>query len=181
MIVLLMAAAPPPPHRQFCNSPPSPSPRRQVACPRLGINLRVATPAGYEPDEEVIAASDLIAYEEGTQPVYMTHSPTDAVEGAHVVVTDTWVSMGQEEENAQRLKAFEGYQVTHDMCRNAQPDWCFLHCLPRKPYEVDDAVFYDETRSAVFDAAENRLWTVMSVMLHLLRDDAGFDNDFYSH
>lgn len=71
--------------------------------------------------------------------------------------------MGQEAEKAERLKAFEGYQVTEELCKagGANPDWIFLHCLPRKPDEVDDEVFYGK-RSLVFNEADNRKWTIMA-------------------
>jgi len=104
--------------------------------------------------------------------MFRTADPIEAVDGADVIVTDTWISMGQEEEYERRLKDFAGYQVSMDMASKggASPDWKFLHCLPRYPYEVDDEVFTDANRSLVWEAAENRMWTVMSVMLHLLRD-----------
>ena len=72
--------------------------------------------------------------------------------------------MGQEEEKAARLKAFEGYQITNEMvdAADAKPDWIFMHCLPRKQEEVDDEVFYGP-RSIVFPEAENRKWTIMAV------------------
>ncbi|KAI5114955.1 hypothetical protein M0805_001237, partial [Coniferiporia weirii] len=81
-----------------------------------------------------------------------------------VVITDTWISMGQESEYAERIEAFRGYQVTEKLCREggANPDWKFLHCLPRKPHEVDDEVFYGP-RSLVFKEGDNRRWTTMSV------------------
>lgn len=73
--------------------------------------------------------------------------------------------MGQEEETAKRLAAFEGYQITNEMVdgAGAKPDWKFMHCLPRHKEEVDDAVFYGE-RSLVFPEAENRKWTIMAVL-----------------
>jgi ornithine carbamoyltransferase len=75
---------------------------------------------------------------------------------------------------AARKAAFRGFQVTHELARRggAREDWCFLHCLPRKPEEVDDAVFYDEKRSLVFAEAENRKWTVMASCLALLEGGA---------
>ncbi|XP_006824377.1 ornithine transcarbamylase, mitochondrial-like [Saccoglossus kowalevskii] len=99
----------------------------------------------------------------------MTHDPMDALDLADIIVTDTWISMGQEEEKAERLKAFAGYQITKRMASVANKDWCFLHCLPRKQEEVDDEVFYSN-RSLVWQEAENRKWTVMAVMLSLLQD-----------
>ncbi|EDL97618.1 ornithine transcarbamylase, isoform CRA_b [Rattus norvegicus] len=83
--------------------------------------------------------------------------------------TDTWISMGQEDEKKKRLQAFQGYQVTMKTAKVAASDWTFLHCLPRKPEEVDDEVFYSP-RSLVFPEAENRKWTIMAVMVSLLTD-----------
>jgi ornithine carbamoyltransferase len=139
-----------------------------VALPKLGIDLSVATPTGYEPMEDVVDICQLEAETNNTKLV-MTTDPVEAVQNCDVVVTDTWVSMGQEEEAARRLKDFEGYQVTHQMMNEANNDWKFLHCLPRKPYEVNDEVFYDGDRSLVWDEAENRMWTVMSVFMMQLR------------
>jgi ornithine carbamoyltransferase len=77
--------------------------------------------------------------------------------------------MGQEEEKKKRLAEFEGYQVTNDLANRggAKPDWIFMHCLPRKPEEVDDEVFYSE-RSLVFPEAENRKWTILAIVDALL-------------
>lgn len=81
-----------------------------------------------------------------------------------MVVTDTWISMGQEDEKAARIAAFAGYQLTNELINGsgAKPDWKFLHCLPRKQEEVNDEVFYGD-RSLVFPEAENRKWTIMAV------------------
>jgi ornithine carbamoyltransferase len=136
------------------------------ACPKLGINLRIATPNGYKPNEDITAYALQEATKSGTS-VFLTTDPVEAVTGAHVIVTDTWVSMGQESEKAERLQAFAGYQVTFDLAKNADPEWKFMHCLPRKQEEVDDAVFYSD-RSIVWDEAENRMYTVMAVALELL-------------
>jgi ornithine carbamoyltransferase len=99
--------------------------------------------------------------------LFITSDPLEAVKGANVIVTDTWISMGQDDEKDKRLLEFKGYQVTMDMGKHAADDWVFMHCLPRKPYEVDDEVFYSD-KSIVFDEAENRMYTVMAVALELL-------------
>ena len=93
-----------------------------------------------------------------------TTRPMEVVPGADVVVTDTWISMGQEEDAATKLKAFDGYQVDAKMMAAAAPGAVFLHCLPRHPEEVSDEVFYSP-QSLVFQEAENRMWTVMAVVL----------------
>ncbi|OCT91701.1 hypothetical protein XELAEV_18014763mg [Xenopus laevis] len=139
-----------------------------MSAAKFGMNLRIATPKGYEPDSAVISAAKQFSKEFGTK-LFMTNEPLEAATGANVLVTDTWVSMGQEEEKKKRLKDFNGYQITMQTGKVASPDWTFLHCLPRKPEEVDDAVFYSP-KSLVFPEAENRKWTVMAVMVALLTD-----------
>ena len=132
-----------------------------VGCPLVGISLRIATPKGYEPLEEVVEICQKRAKEHGTT-VHFTTDPMEAVQGANIIVTDTWISMGQESEKKERLATFAGYQVTRELTEKgkASPDWVFMHCLPRKAEEVDDEVFYSD-RSLVWDEAENRKWTVM--------------------
>ncbi|KAI0045043.1 ornithine carbamoyltransferase 1 [Auriscalpium vulgare] len=133
-----------------------------VTYPRLGHSLRVATPpqSAYQAPEAVWNRVVELQCDKG---IWWGTDPREAVKGADVVVTDTWISMGQEAEKEQRLKDFQGYQVTEALCREggANPDWKFLHCLPRKAHEVDDDVFYGG-RSLVFPEAENRKWTIMA-------------------
>jgi len=129
---------------------------------KMGMNVQIATPTGYEPDAEILAKTKTLA-EENSVSVMTTTVAEDAVKGADVVVTDTWVSMGQEEEYAKRMKEFDGYQVNSDLMGKANDGAVFLHCLPRHPEEVSDEVFYSDA-SLVFPEAENRMWTVMAVM-----------------
>ncbi|GAA6032675.1 hypothetical protein JCM8097_004874 [Rhodosporidiobolus ruineniae] len=136
-----------------------------VVYPRLGVNLQIATPKGYDLDQEVLDRANAgIKAEGGKGKIIHTHSPEEAVKGAHVVTTDTWISMGQEEESARRLKDFAGYQVTEDLLARggADKDALFMHCLPRHKEEVDDEVFYGK-KSVVFQEAENRKWTILAV------------------
>lgn len=95
-----------------------------------------------------------------------THNPLEAVHGADILVTDTWVSMGQEHEKAARLAAFQGFQITNELAERggAKEGWRFMHCLPRKKEEVSDEVFYDQARSLVWREAENRLWAALTVL-----------------
>lgn len=137
-----------------------------VAAAKVGMHLRIATPEGYRPDGDIIDLAKAEAEKAGTTFV-LTTNPEEAVQGANVIVTDTWISMGQDEEYNARVKAFEGYQVTMDLASNAAENWRFMHCLPRKPHEVDDEVFYSD-RSIVWSEAENRMYTVMAVALKLL-------------
>ncbi|KAF8063515.1 ornithine carbamoyltransferase 1 [Lyophyllum atratum] len=131
-----------------------------VTYPRLGHKLRIASPEQYRPPVEVWDRVKELGCDEG---IWWGTDPKEAVKGADVIVTDTWISMGQEAEKEERLRAFHGYQVTEELCREggANPGWQFLHCLPRKSHEVDDEVFYGP-RSLVFPEADNRKWTIMA-------------------
>lgn len=133
-----------------------------IAALRLGISVAVATPAGIELDLRIVEGARDI----GTKAqLTTTHDPLEAVKDADILVTDTWISMGQEEETAAKLQQFAGFQITHDMARagGASPDWRFMHCLPRHKEEVDDAVFYSD-RLVVFEEAEMRLYAAMAVL-----------------
>ncbi|KAB0372301.1 hypothetical protein FD755_016093 [Muntiacus reevesi] len=131
-----------------------------MSAAKFGMHLQVATPKGYEPDPSITKLAEQYAKENGTK-LSLTNDPLEAACGGNVLITDTWISMGQEEEKKKRLQAFQGYQVTMKTAKVAAPDWTFLHCLPRKPEEVDDEVFYSP-RSLVFPEAENRKWTIMT-------------------
>jgi ornithine carbamoyltransferase len=114
-----------------------------VTFPRLGHKMRIATPA--DPKYRAPAAVWDRVVELGCDKndgIWWGEDPKDAVRGADVVITDTWISMGQEAEAEQRLKDFQGYQITEELCRSggANPNWQFMHCLPRKKHEVDDEV-----------------------------------------
>ncbi|KAI0776850.1 mitochondrial ornithine carbamoyltransferase [Trametes elegans] len=134
-----------------------------VTYPRLGHQLRVASPddAKYRAPK---AVWDRVVELGCDKSIHWTADPREAVHGADLVVTDTWISMGQEAEKEQRLKDFQGYQVTEQLCREggANPKWKFMHCLPRKQDEVDDEVFYGP-RSLVFAESDNRKWTIMAM------------------
>ncbi|KAB8621897.1 hypothetical protein FH972_026008 [Carpinus fangiana] len=131
-----------------------------IGAMKLGVEVAVATPKGYEipGDMRTVIQS---AGQGGK--LFETNVPEEAVKNADVIVTDTWVSMGQEEETAKRLKAFEGFQVTTQMAQRggAKEGWRFMHCLPRHPEEVEDAVFYSP-KSLVFQEAENRKWAAIA-------------------
>ena len=137
-----------------------------IGAAKLGIRMAVASPDGYEIPQKIreeirgVAEQSKSGFE-----LSETTVPEDAVRDANIIVTDTWVSMGQEGEKAERLNAFEGYQITEELGRRggAKEDWKFMHCLPRHPEEVSDEVFYGE-RSLVFPEAENRLWSAVSVL-----------------
>lgn len=133
---------------------------------KLGVDIAVATPPGYEIPT---AMRELIHHAAATAPhagrLIETTVPEEACKNADILVTDTWVSMGQEEESAKRIKAFSGFQITSDLAARgrAKESWSFMHCLPRHPEEVSDEVFYGP-RSVVFQEAENRLWSAISAL-----------------
>jgi len=129
---------------------------------KMGMNVHVATPTGYEPDAIIMEKSKVLAEEAGVN-LKTTTVADEAVKGADVVVTDTWVSMGQEDEYDKRVKEFDGYQVNTELMGKANDGAVFLHCLPRHIEEVTDEVIYSDA-SLVFPEAENRMWTVMAVM-----------------
>lgn len=129
---------------------------------KMGMNVQIATPTGYEPDADIMAKSRILAEENGVS-LTTTTVADEAVNGADVVVTDTWVSMGQEDEYDKRVKEFDGYQVNTELMGKANDGAVFLHCLPRHIEEVTDEVMYSDA-SLVFPEAENRMWTVMAVM-----------------
>jgi len=130
---------------------------------KLGMNIRIATPLGYECDPTILRKAQQLANDHETKEIFLTNVADEAVEGSDVIATDTWVSMGQEEEYAKRMKDFAGYQVNKSLMKKADPNAVFLHCLPRHQEEVTDDVFYSDA-SLVFPEAENRMWTVMAVM-----------------
>lgn len=138
-----------------------------LACATAGMHVRVASPAGYAPGDAVVAAGERHAAGTGGS-VSLTTDPGEAVADADVVVTDTWVSMGKEDEKAQRVAIFGGYQVTPELMRLAQPDAIFLHCLPAdRGYEVAAEVI-DGPQSVIWDEAENRLHAQKALLVWLL-------------
>mmetsp|Transcript_9603 Transcript_9603/g.10331 ORF Transcript_9603/g.10331 Transcript_9603/m.10331 type:complete len:345 (+) Transcript_9603:89-1123(+) len=133
---------------------------------KVGMNVNIATPKDYRPDPDVLEEAFQIAKASNLK-VNVTDDPKVAIKGANVVVTDTWISMGQEAEAKKRKLDFTGYQIDTSLMKLASSDAVFLHCLPRKQEEVTDEVFYSK-QSLVFPEAENRMWTVMAVTLRLL-------------
>jgi len=132
----------------------------------LGFELRVATPKGYECDQEVVSEALEIAKNSGAK-ISFTNNPKEAVEDANVVTTDTWVSMGQEDEKEERLKAFNGYIVDEELMNLAQDGAIFLHCLPAyRDYEVSEETF-EKHADEVFLEAENRLHAQKGIMVWL--------------
>lgn len=138
-----------------------------LACVTAGMHVRVGAPAGFAPAAAVVADAERIALATGGS-VLITTDAAEAVAGADVVVTDTWVSMGKEDEKADRVEAFRDYAVTQELFDQAASDAIFLHCLPAyRGYEVEASVI-DGPRSVVWDEAENRLHAQKALMVWLL-------------
>jgi ornithine carbamoyltransferase len=132
------------------------------AAATMGFELRLACPKGYRPNEAILEAA------RAKTQVHVTDDPEEAVEGAHVVNTDVWASMGQEGESEARARAFKGYIVDENLMQLADDEAIFLHCLPaHRGEEVTEEVF-EGPRSRVFDQAENRLHVQKALLVKLL-------------
>jgi ornithine carbamoyltransferase len=129
---------------------------------RLGMHVAVATPKGYEPKAQVTAAAGRLGR------ITITNDPLEAVDGAHVVYTDVWASMGHENEKDTRLQSFPPYRVDEALMSKARPDAIFMHCLPAKRGEETTDAVMECAQSAVFDQAENRLHAQKGLLLTLL-------------
>lgn len=125
------------------------------------FELQIACPKGYEPMQELLDAN--------ADRIHLTRSPKDAVSGANLVVTDTWASMGREQEKNARIEAFSGYEVNMELMSHAASDALFMHCLPAyRGMEVSDGVMENPEYSVVFDEAENRLHAQKALIEFLL-------------
>ena len=133
----------------------------------LGFELRLACPTGYEPNPEILQRNGKKAR------ITVTTDPREAARGAHVINTDVWASMGQEEEQEKRARAFQGYMVDDSLMKTADPGAIFLHCLPaHRGEEVAESVI-EGKQSRVWDEAENRLHVQKAVMAVLMGAAAG--------
>ncbi|CDN42451.1 MULTISPECIES: ornithine carbamoyltransferase [Paenibacillus] len=134
---------------------------------KLGLHMSVATPEGYEPDAAIVKQTQAVASGTGSV-IHVCRDPREAIEGADIVYTDVWASMGQEAEQAERERAFAGYQVNEDLTKHAKADYLFMHCLPaHRGEEVSEGVI-DGKHSIVFDEAENRLHAQKAIMAALM-------------
>jgi ornithine carbamoyltransferase len=134
-----------------------------IGCVKMGIDIAVASPKGYGiPDAMKQVITSAAAGVQSPGKLSETSVPEEAIKNADILVTDTWISMGQEAEKQKRLADFAGYQITNELAKRggAKEGWKFMHCLPRHPEEVADEVFYSP-RSLVFPEAENRLWAAV--------------------
>jgi ornithine carbamoyltransferase len=131
---------------------------------RFGFELVICTPKGYQPDCDVLNV--------GKKQCIMTHDPKQAIEGADLVVTDVWASMGQEQEQEARKRDFAGYMVDAELMRLADSDALFMHCLPAHRGEEVSAEVIDSPQSVVWDEAANRLHAQKALLEYLLVQDA---------
>ncbi|MFM6982310.1 MAG: ornithine carbamoyltransferase [Microbacteriaceae bacterium] len=140
-----------------------------LACATAGMNIRLATPSVYQPAASVVSKAHEIAAQTGGT-VWVGDDVTHAATGADIVVTDTWISMGKEDEKAERLRNFSGYRVSPALMALADPAALFLHCLPAyRGYEVDAEVI-DGPQSVIWDEAENRLHAQKALMHFVLTE-----------
>ncbi len=138
-----------------------------LGCASAGIDVTISAPDGFAPDSRFVDAARVRAKETGAE-VSLISDPVLAVAGVDVVVTDTWVSMGQEDDGLDRVAPFRPYQINAELLRHAAPDAIVLHCLPaHRGEEITDEVI-DGPQSAVFDEAENRLHAQKALLAWLL-------------
>ena len=134
-----------------------------------GMHIAVATPRGYESDPVCVSQAQDIAATTGAK-IETIHDPDEAIKDADVVYTDTWISMGQEDEKKERMAVFSGFTIDRTMMSQAKKDAIFLHCLPAyRGYEMTAEVF-EGPHSVVFDQAENRLHAQKAILVKLMQD-----------
>jgi len=137
-----------------------------LGCAKVGMHMDVATPKGYEVDSKILEKAINFGKETGAK-ITTSNSPTKSIKNAHVIYADVWVSMGQEEENEQRLADFKEYQINSELTKQADKDYIFMHCLPaHRGQEVTKDVI-DGKHSIVFDQAENRLHTQKAILIFI--------------
>jgi len=139
-----------------------------IACSKVGINIRIATPRGYEPSEDVVKRAIEYSKESGSK-IIILNDPVKAVKGADVVYTDVFVSMGRESEKERRLRDFSGWQVNKELIKYAKEDYVFMHCLPaHRGEEVTSEVIDDKKHSVVWTQAKNKLYVAATLLLRYL-------------
>jgi ornithine carbamoyltransferase len=138
------------------------------AAVKVGIDVKVATPKGYEPRKEVIYTAKLFTKESGSS-FEVSNDPVRAAKNADILYTDVWVSMGQEREYKKRVKDFRSFQLNDGILKLANKDCVVMHCLPaHRGQEITDSVI-DSKSSIVYDQAENRMHTQKAILLKLLK------------
>ncbi|MED3717547.1 ornithine carbamoyltransferase [Geobacillus thermodenitrificans] len=138
-----------------------------AAAAKVGMDVAIACPPGYEPKAAYVEAARQIGEKTGAT-VTVTHDPLEAVAGADAIYTDVWTSMGQESESDERLQVFQPYQVNEALVKAAKPDYIFLHCLPAHRGEEVTAGVMDGPNSMVFEQAGNRLHAQKAILVSVL-------------
>lgn len=134
---------------------------------KVGLNIKIATPKGYEVSKKAVDMAKKCAAESGAGIEFM-HEPETAAKGADIIYTDVWVSMGQEDESEKRMKDFNGFQINDHMMKLANKNCLLMHCLPaHRGDEITDSVI-DSKNSVVYDQAENRMHIQKAILLKLL-------------
>ena len=138
------------------------------AAAKVGLNIKIAAPKGYEPAKEMVKIAKKFAEESGAA-VEILNDPKSAAKGADVIYTDVWVSMGQEKNSKARLKAFKNFQINDGLMKLTKKDCLIMHCLPaHRGQEITDSVI-DSEDSIVYDQAENRMHLQKAILLKLLK------------
>jgi len=137
------------------------------ACSKVGMDIVVASPKGYEPNSDIVAECKQFAAEAGSI-VEVTNDPQEAVKNADIIYGDVWTSMGQEQENAKRLQDFTGFQVNSELVKDAKEDYIYMHCLPAHRGEEVSADVIDGPHSVVFHQAGNRLHGQKAILVDLM-------------
>ncbi|MFA6079310.1 MAG: ornithine carbamoyltransferase [Candidatus Omnitrophota bacterium] len=139
-----------------------------IASARVGLDMKIATPRGYEPAKDVAAAAKAFSRKSGSL-LEFTNDPKKAAKGADVIYTDVWVSMGKEKETRKREKVFKNFQINDKLLKFASRGCYVMHCLPaHRGHEITDSVI-DSRNSIVYDQAENRLHAEKAILLRLLK------------
>jgi ornithine carbamoyltransferase len=138
-----------------------------LACATVGVNMSIATPPNYQPSAEIAQKANELAQKSGSK-IWFTDDPTEAVEGADVLYTDVWVSMGQDKEQTQRLMDFEGFQVNEELLSKAKPDAVVMHCLPAHRGQEITAEVLDGPKSIAWKEAEYKFHGAKGILASLL-------------
>jgi ornithine carbamoyltransferase len=138
-----------------------------IGCAKMGCDISIASPEGYEVLDEAVEAAKAAALQSGAS-ITLTADPIEAVKNADVIYSDVFTSMGQEAEEQERLAVFSPYQVNASLVSHAKPDYTFLHCLPAHREEEVTAEIIDGPNSAVFQQAENRLHVQKALLKAIL-------------
>jgi len=138
-----------------------------LASATVGMNMSIATPPNYQPNAEIAQKANELAQKSGSK-IWFTDDPTEAVEGADVLYTDVWISMGQDKEQTQRLMDFEGFQINEELLSKAKPDAVVMHCLPAHRGQEITAEVLDGPKSIAWKQADYKLHGAKGILASLL-------------